>query len=117
MFIRSGHLNLAYIFGEIGLMAHKSWKTYQSKPDPTRPPDSASVREATGSILVGTSTLIFNIFLGKQSENNISAPNLLYVCSPTADTLQTICSQDAGKPDMNTVNFRAKTSVNLDSGA
>ncbi len=37
MIVRSGHLNFAAVFGEIGPMAPKSWKTYQYKPDPSYP--------------------------------------------------------------------------------
>ena len=41
MLKRSGHLNFADDFGEIGPMAPKSWKTYQSKLHPTCPQDKA----------------------------------------------------------------------------
>ena len=36
---RSGHLNFAATFCEIGPMSPKSWKMYQSKPEPTCPQD------------------------------------------------------------------------------
>ena len=54
-----------------------------------------------------------SFFLRKYSEHNLSALNLLYVCSPTADTLQTGCSRDAEQSKGMKVNFRVKTSVNL----